>query len=112
MVTGASAVFKVADHPTMGANFTWTDRFGEPYLAFRERADCWLLPRECFPIGDEDQRVDAPVKFPRWCSDPRDDSQLKRPCGGEHPGLGHPLGLERAGLVQGHVQGILEEPPA
>ena len=74
--TGASAVFKVADHPLLGSLFTWEDRFGEPYLAFRELDGYWLLPRECFPIGEVDRRIDRPVKFPR-CAVPRDDSQLR-----------------------------------
>ncbi len=76
MVTGASAVFTFADYPKGGQDFLWVDRFGEPYVAFRERAGCWLLPRECFPVGEEDHRVDAPVQFPE-AAPPRDDSQSR-----------------------------------
>ena len=55
--TGAAAVYRVKDHPLLGADFTWVDRFDEPYLAFRERGGYWYLPRAACPLGELDERA-------------------------------------------------------
>ncbi|MEE8537597.1 MAG: DEAD/DEAH box helicase family protein [Acidobacteriota bacterium] len=76
LVTGASAIFKVADHPVLGSNFVWMDRFEEQYLAFRERDGYWHFPRECFPVGG-DQRIRASTTNFPVCMPARDESQAR-----------------------------------
>jgi superfamily II DNA or RNA helicase len=52
--TGAAAVY--ADRQALRELFTWRDRDGEPYPAYRVREGRLYLPREVCPLG-EDRRV-------------------------------------------------------